>query len=63
MAISWGVSNDTNWLGCVVGGWFGTGRATTIASGGFAGHPLTELAVALSLWGPRPGKPAEPDTV
>lgn len=78
MAGCWALSNYTNWLGCLVGGWFGAGRVTPVASGGFTGATLTEIAVAglllvavlaalvavaLSLWGLRPSAAAKPDTV
>jgi len=78
MAGGWSLANYSNWLGCLIGGWFGAGRATPIASDGFIGSTATEatvgallllavvaamIAVSLSFWGLRPSAAAKPDTV
>lgn len=45
----WIYSSYANWLGCLVGGVFGAGRMTPIASAGFEGAPLPEMIVTLLL--------------
>lgn len=67
---SWLYVAYINWFACFLGGLFGSGSITPVASGGHVGPPLVELAVsvmltsvapvsflavALSLWGLRAG--------
>jgi (hydroxyamino)benzene mutase len=70
---SWLYANYVNWLGCIVGAIWGAGRTTPVAAAGRVGSEPAEaivaillvsvglvslLAVALSLWGLRPGTAA-----
>ena len=65
---SWLYSSYINWLGCLIGGVFGAGKTTPVASAGTVGSPLAEgvvafllisvgvvsfVAVGLALWGLR----------
>ena len=49
MAGSWLYAGYVNWLGVIVAGFAGTGRATPVASGGVEGEPMMELVVMVML--------------
>ena len=50
MAGSWLYSSYANWLGCLLGAFWGTGRATPVASQGALGAAMPETAVSLILY-------------